>query len=273
MRIQFERRACIAVLMSMPLWLTTAAMAEEIDISDEAMESFLLNAEVVGIQQMLPGSTYPMAVELESHGTVRRAAYKYRPADLPLTEDTVIGEPLADSYLYEVAAYRIDRELGLGLVPVSVIRDIHAEGALIEWIENAMTEEKLRQAADNQGVPESLARQKAVMILFDALILNKDRKPSDQLVTPEDWRLHLLDHSRSFQVSDEVPEAFLSRPVSLPRALLHRLVQLNTESLTELLDGLVTAAQVEAMLRRRDRILEKIALDREKYGDAVVFQD
>ena len=113
-----------------------------------------------------------------------------------------------------------------------------------------MTEEKLRQAGDNREVSESLARQQALMILFDALILNKDRKPSDQLVTPEDGRLHLLDHSRSFQVSDEVPEAFLSRPVSLPRALLHRLVQLNTESLTELLDGLVTAAQVDAMLRR-----------------------
>ena len=87
------------------------------------------------------------------------------------------------------------------------------------------------------------------MNLFDALILNEDRKESDQLITPEDWRLHLLDHSRAFQVGSEAlpPPSSLS-PASLSRSLLQRLIELEAESLSELFEGLLTDAQIEALL-------------------------
>ncbi len=273
MRIHLERAVCLAALTSLWLAVPAVALAGEDKLSDEAMESFLLDSEVVRVQQMLPGSTYPMAVELRMHGVVRKAVFKYRPADLPHTNDIAMGVPLADSYLYETAAYRLDRALGLGMVPVSVIRDIHAEGAVIEWIEAATTEKDLRTSGDYPGAARSLIQQQAVMTLFDALILNKDRKDSDQLITPEDGQLHLVDHSRSFPVSGEIVPTFLAEPASLPRSLLHRLIQLDAESLGDLLGGLVTDAQIEAMLERRDKIVEKIGADREEYGDAQVFQD
>ena len=255
------------------LTVSTAAIAAEEGMSDEAMERFLLEAEVVRIEQMLPGSTYPMALELEAHGGVRKAAYKYRSADLRQLEDRADGLPPVDSYLHEVAAYRLDRILGLGMVPVAVVRDIHAEGAVIEWISDAETEKSLNERGERPRGSQQLGPQQAVMNLFDALIANQDRKPSDQLITPGDWKLHLVDHSRAFQITDELPQDFLDRPVSLPRSLLLDLSLLNAESLEETLEGLVSTAQIESLLKRRDRILEKISADREKYGDARVFQD
>jgi hypothetical protein len=273
MKVHLGRAVCLAALTSLWLAVPALVMAGEDELSDEAMEIFLLDSEVVRVQQMLPGSTYPMAVELRMHGTVRKAVYKYRPADLPHTEDIAMGVPLADSYLYEVAAYRLDRTLGLGMVPVAVIRDIHAEGAVIEWISDAFTEQQLRERGDYPEDSQPLIQQRDVMNLFDALILNEDRKGSDQLITPEDWKLHLVDHSRAFPVSEEIPPGFLVRPASLSRALLHRLIELDTESLPELLAGLLTDTQIEALLERRDKILGKINSDRQKYGDAKVFQD
>jgi len=273
MKVHLRRAVCLLVLISLWFAVPAVAMVGEDELSDEAMESFLLDSEIVRVQQMLPGSTYPMAVELRMHGTVRKAVYKYRPADLPHTKDIAMGVPLVDSYLYEVAAYRLDRALGLGMVPVAVIRDIHAEGAVIEWISDATTEKKLKESGDYPEESPPLIQQRDVMNLFDALILNEDRKESDQLITPEDWKLHLVDHSRAFPVSEEIPPGFLARPASLSRALLHRLIELDTESLTELLEGLLTDTQIEALLERRDKILEKINSDRQEYGDAEVFQD
>ena len=41
--------------------------------------------------------------------------------------------------------------------------------------------------------------------------------------------------------------------------------------MTVLLRDLLSKAQIRALLARRDRILNKIERDRERYGDAVVF--
>jgi hypothetical protein len=118
-----------------------------------------------------------------------------------------------------------------------------------------------------------LTRQRAVMVLFDALIQNVDRNLANQLWTPADWRLHLIDHSRGFRLWKDLPEEFAGAPASLPRALLAGLEGLEEESLAVGLERLVSRAQIKALLKRRDRILEKIASDRQQYGDAMVFQD
>jgi hypothetical protein len=231
--------------------------------SDQATERFLLKAQVTRIHMVMTATTYPMSVDLERKGEVRRAVFKYGQSE----------DPQLDRYQHEVAAYRLDRAMDLHMVPVAVLRNINADGAIIEWIEPSFTEMELRKQGELPFDPQRLADQKAVMAMFDALILNLDRKESDQLITPDDWNLRLIDHSRAFQVSTELPEGFLLHPCRLPRSMQSSLEKLEAKPLTILLDGLLTDSQIKAMLNRRDQILAKIEADRREMGDAAVFLD
>lgn len=236
---------------------------------------FLLLGEPVKSEKIRSGITLPRKLELEWQGEVREAAFKsvhLRREDaehlVPEDEESI---PL-DSYRHEVAAYRLDRLLGIGMVPAAVIREIEGqEGAVIEWIGDAIDERTLQAAGVAPRDEGPLDRQREVMILFDALILNLDRTATSQLVTTADWKLHLIDHSRGFREWRKLPPAYLRHPSCLPRPLMDRLEELDREGLEAALEGLVSGAQIEALLARRDLILEKIAADRLTYGDEAVF--
>jgi len=254
-----HKRQCLAILALLSIAGSSApAMA-----SDQATERFLLKGRVTRIHMVMAATTYPMSVDLERKGEVRKAVFKYGQSD----------GPQLDSYRHEVAAYRLDRALDLQMVPVAVLRNVKTDGAIIEWITPSFTEKELLERGDLPFDSERLADQRAVMSVFDALILNLDRKESDQLITPDDWNLRLIDHSRAFQLSTELPEGFLSHPCRLPRPLLRRLEKLEAQPLTILFDGLLTEDQIQAMLNRRDQILAKIEADRGEMGDSAVFLD
>jgi hypothetical protein len=168
----------------------------------------------------------------------------------------------------------LDRELGLGMVPVSVIRLVdRQEGAAILWIANATSESERRKQGLGPEDPLVLIRQRAVMRLFDALILNTDRNLSNQIYTTDDWKLHLIDHSRTFRLQKELPQAFQDEPVSLLRSLIPKLEALDKTALQVRMRGLLSKAQIKALLARRDLILAKVEQDREQYGDAMVLYD
>jgi hypothetical protein len=243
---------------------------------DRQMECFLLEARVVKIHEVIAATTVPMWVDLQLDGKTGMAVFKYSDKTRAAEgegESASAGQGAAHGYRYEVAAYRLDRTLGLDMVPVTVSREVNTRGALIEWIADAQSVEQLRDAGKSASDLPWLSQQIAVMNLFDALILNRDRQDSDQLIVPGSSKLHLIDHGRAFGDSGELPESFTANPVSLPRNLLNRLEQLTAESLKERLGGSLTDAEIAVLLERRDAILDKIATDRQQYGDSNVFQD
>lgn len=249
----------VAIFPLLGLLVASASRAAE-PSTDRSVERFLLKASVVQIRMVMSATTYPMSIDLERKREVRRALFKY----------THREEPLRDSYLHEVAAYRLDRALDLQMVPVSVLREIKTPGALIEWVDSARSVEDLRAENDRRLDSRALRDQQAVMAVFDALISNPDRKASDQLVTA-DGRLHLIDHSKAFQTLAELPEEFVAHPCRLPKDMERRLAKLEAEPLTVLLEGLLDEGQIRAMLERRDQILDKIAADRTTLGEAAVY--
>lgn len=249
----------------------TAAGSEE---PDSMIERCLAEGRILEKLKNLEGVTRPELFLVECEGVERWAVVKKLDETLrgvKRFDDGTWEMNYSDSYRYERAAYLLDRELGLNMVPVAVIREVkRREGAVIEWIDDASYVKDAPKRPTGPQVAE-LARQKAVMRLFDALIFNVDRNQSNYLVGDEDWRLHLIDHSRAFREVGTLPEFFQESRARLSPDLYRRLEALDEEPLTELMEGLISQGQVRKMLERRDRILEKIERDREEWGDNVVF--
>jgi len=242
---------------------------------DRAIEAFLLEARVVSIEEIGTGITRPKRVVLELDGEQRKAAFKNVVVDYTQKTARVgnnVTMTFTDDFRYERAAFLLDRHLGMEMVPVAVLREIDGEkGALIDWVGGAINEMERRTQEIGPPEPDTLVRQRDVMKVFDLLIRNSDRNLSNQLITTDDWRLHLIDHSRSFRMEKKLPEGSEETPLSLPRWLYERLRGLEERELRELFGGLLGKARVRALLARRDRIVEKVDRDRERYGDAVVF--
>jgi hypothetical protein len=240
---------------------------------DAWTERVLLEGTIRHVEEIGVGITGPLRVTLELDGKTYQAAFKsLHKVNRGVTH--LPGKPpqvhFTDSYRHERAAYLLDRQLGLRMVPVAVLRRVDGkEGALVRWVSDALTEQELRDQRRPQT--EAMSRQRYVMELFDALIDNIDRNTGNSLYALEGGRLYLIDHGRSFGVSKDLPEYFTGHVARLPRELLPRLEALDGQELQELLKGLVSKSRVKALLVRRDRILEKIEADRKEYGDDLVF--
>jgi len=243
---------------------------------DLAIESILREGHVVSVRDLGIGVTKPKKLVVERDGETRKACFKTldkAPRFRQRTQRRTPDHQLSDRYQYERAAYLLDRRLGLDMVPVAVLRVVEGtHGAAIDWISDAIDERQRRQENLHPSNAVEFSHQQSIMRVFDALILNSDRHPGNLLHTPDDgWRLHLIDHSRSFRLDRELPQAFVRRPITLPRWLFAELQSIDTSELTELLDGLVGRLRIEAMMARRDQIIAKVERDRGLYGDAVVF--
>jgi len=241
---------------------------------DAAIEHCLMSASTIKKTGNLKGTTRPVRMQVECDGQSRAAVFKSMDVfrrGLTEMQDGTWEMNFGDSYKFERAAYLLDRELDLNMVPVAVIRRVkRTEGSLIDWIAGATHENDPKRPLSPADVA-ALAPQKAIMHLFDALIYNFDRNVKNWLV--EERRLYLIDHSRSFRELNELPESYLNRRAQLTRDLAERLEALDEEGLTLLLEGLITRGQIRALLFRRDEILEKIDRDCEVYGEDLVFRE
>lgn len=233
---------------------------------DRELEDFLETAPVVSMKGLHGGVTMPYRCTLRRDGDERRAILKT--VDLVVEGEARVGDTtergFTDRYHYEIAAYRLDRLLGLGMVPVTVFRNVAAQpGSLQAWVEDAMTEEQRRAEKAGPEDPDVLDDQRRVMVVFDALIANTDRHEGNMLYTRPSWKLHLIDHSRAFRNDPGVPGAARRAAARLPSAVLRRLRALDRPLLATTMEDLLDGDQIGALLKRRDALLERVAVRRE----------
>ena len=181
----------------------------------------------------------------------------------------------SDSWRSEIAAYELDKLLGLGMVPPTVQRRIGLrKGCLQLWVEGIPMEDFEGEPVD----PGFWRQQVSVMWLFDDLIANVDRHLNNALVTA-DQRLVLIDHSKTFNISRRlwnnlhgpgtgtharfwgVPydAARESYPVSYPSFLLERLKLVPEKQVTDAIKRYVSKTQRNRVIERRRTILERLA--------------
>jgi len=172
-----------------------------------------------------------------------------------------------ESYQSEVAAYALDRVLGLDMVPVTVERRIEGDRASVQlWIDGTRLLSDVGSEVPPR--PHEWARQVRRQRVFDALIANIDRNAGNMLVD-EDWNMILIDHSRAF-MKNETP--FLDRITAVDRQLYEAVKALDEATLNEHLSPwLFGKGSVKDLLKRRDRIVEKLEKLAAERGAAAVF--
>lgn len=255
----------------------TAATASP--LSDSQLEHCLRKGKIVDNRLIGTGVTRPKRLELECNGTIVAAAFKTYDEERPgLTrfEDAAPELQFTDSYRYEVAAYSIDRYLGLNMVPVVVKRQVGRDlGATIAWVEDAISPEELRQRPLTDAQRSRLKFQEGLMVLFDSLIKNVDRNQGNMKITPDDLRLHLIDHSRSFRRDERLSAKLVNQRIAIPEGVyerLRRLSRMEDKELRNLTQKSISRARSRAVISRAALIVAKIDEQRAAYGDDVVFR-
>ncbi len=95
------------------------------------------------------------------------------------------------------------------------------------------------------------------------------------LITPEDLKLHLIDHSRAFRRDTELPTKLLNEPLVLSRAVYERLRELSrmdSKELRELTRRSLSRALSQAVIERAALIVEEVDKARAANGDEAVFK-
>ncbi len=224
--------------------------------ADAEREAFLLEATIVETKSSPGGVTGSSRVTLRREGIVHDAHVQlideYRPvAQLGRRREI----DFRDSWRNNVAAYRLDRLLGLGMVPVAVVRHLSfRKGAFSWWVDDVIMDERTR-VREKRPPPDTAAWNQRMLTvrLFDQLIFNTDRNPGNLLID-KDWRLWMIDHSRAFKIHKELKDE-KSLDAHCEKDLLAALRRLERTSLKSAMKDLLSDGQIRALLARRDRIV------------------
>jgi hypothetical protein len=162
----------------------------------------------------------------------------------------------ADATRNEVAAYRLDRQLGLGIVPVTVEREVQGQrgvlqGRPLKWV----TQTEVQQQQLRGGGWCSADPQFQLVYAFDTLIGNEGRAPDALLFDSSAWFVYVTAHDRAFGSTKSLPAYLKARPPSPGAELRRRVAALNEANLTTSLGELVDAKGRKAILQRRDALL------------------
>ena len=224
---------------------------------EAAIESFLVDAKILKMESVPIGVTKPQRARLENGASFAWKAI--RPG---------YSKGFMESYKAEIAAYKMDRMLGMNMVPPIVERRIdNIAGAAVYWVENVRgwSVEKPPQGPE-PGWSIQLTRMK----MFDLLIANIDRNQGN-LIYDADWHLFLIDHSRAFINKKDLKNlAPLGR---VDRVLWEKMAALTLEDLDRGLDKWVGDNEKKAILIRRDLMAKSIQELVAKRGEKSVFYD
>ncbi|MGM0465597.1 MAG: hypothetical protein ACQERH_04110 [Acidobacteriota bacterium] len=234
---------------------TSEEIAERVE-----WEDFLKNAEIMRFEDIGEGVTKPYRLYLKK-GDVKNSGCWKNPSG--------IQKGALEGWQYEIAAYEMDKILDIHMVPPTVEREFNGKkGSLQLWITSEMSDlDRMEKGID---IPKSHVlswnQRKYLMRAFDCLIANEDRTQQN-IRYAEDWRMILIDHSRSFRSKrkytrnllygkDGIKEKKMIR--MLPREFIQKLKSLDFDVIKKAVGSYLTDKEIQAVLKRRNLLLKEI---------------
>jgi hypothetical protein len=239
--------------------------------TDEEILDFLRTAEIVEIEKIPEGVTKPQKLYLEKDGIKAAAVFRDKEIHKKRWNDPSAGPRVdfRDSCVYECAAYRLSRLLGLNNVPPTVRRKVKGKKGTVQiWIEGAMTDTHRLRAKILPPDTRRWSRQDQVMKLWDQLLFNDDRNRGNVLID-QHWNVWLIDHTRCFRVYDDVPE--VQKIKYCERSLWEKLRNLDEEVVRVELSDYLRSPEIDGLLKRRTRLIKHIEALIEERGENVVL--
>ena len=265
-----------------PTVAPTAVPAEPVHLSsddydEETVAAILASGSVEAVESCGPGVT---RVRVTQDGRSVQGLFESVP-------DEVAGR--------ELAAWQLDRLLGLGLVPATVVREVGGargvlQGRPTDWASerdrqsiaagkraplacqafgNAPRAEPVRRTGGPEAVPERLTTggycdinaQFQLAYAYDALIGNQGRTLDryvydvDPQMQARGLSLLLTGHGSAFGTATDLPPQLASTLAKTGPEMRARLARLDRASLESAVGRWVGSREIDAMLARRDRIL------------------
>jgi hypothetical protein len=237
---------------------------------------FMKAANITASSQMggAEAVTSPWKLTLEKDGVTRNGLWKN-------PEGRMGG--FIEGWRYEIAAYLMDQLIGLNMVAPTIEKEFNGnKGSLQLWVESEMTLKK--KTENNVKTPSYKVfpwnRATYLQRFFDNLIGNEDRHMNNILIT-KDWRIYLIDHSRSFRTAKKFVDTLLysskggkegPKPMSeLPRAIVDKVKALTFDSIKAACGETLKEDEINAVLKRRDLIVKEIDEMIKKNGEENVL--
>ncbi len=247
----------------------TAATADAAStrLSLEQQEEFLKKAKIVRTRGAGKGVTGTTRATL-SDGTITHDASIQTIDEYMQEFKSAKGVEFnfRDSWRYNVAAYRLDRMLEIGMTPPSIERAYQNKpGAFTWWVDDVLMDEAQRLKTKVSAPDTMVWNQQMWMVrVFDQLIYNVDRNLGNLLIDRA-WTVWMIDHSRAFRLIDK-----LKSPESVTRCdrvLFDKLKALDEKTLKQVMDDYLTGPEIRGVLQRRNELISLI----EKAGPSALY--
>ncbi len=253
--------------MILSIWLSTFCRSQTLPPpapERAGLEAFLRGAEIVSVDKDTQlGRMNAWLITLREGDVRRRALFKYirrnRPALMP------------DSYAYEMAAYELDRYLGLDLIPPTVERTIEGRsGSLQIFLEGAESEKARLRKNLQPPDPRAYRDRLDEILILEHLVSSPRSDLGDLIFQTDDWRPWRVDFSEAFPPSEEL---LSGQPVErCSRRIWTALSQTwDDAKVRKLMQSWLAPEEIEALLKRRGLLVAEIRRLIEDKGETAVL--
>jgi hypothetical protein len=224
-------------------------------LSDLQQEEFLRTARIIKSRETDKGVTASIRATM-TDGTLTHDVH-IQSVDIAKSEFQAKGQiefNFRDNWRFNIAAYRIDRLLGLHLVPVSVEGTWRNNPAAFTWwVDEVLMDEgeRLKKKIAPPD-PPCWGEQARLLRLLDAVIDNTDRNLGNTLIA-KNWRIWAIDHTRAFRYS-KTPRN-LPTITGIDREVLARLEALDFQTMKRAVGDYINDPDIRNVLSRRDAIV------------------